>query len=716
MGSHGWAPHRAFKAPVPQARARLAGPSRHSPERLIPQGGITKGFRPDIEGLRAVAIATVLLCHAGIPFFAGGYVGVDVFFVVSGFLITRLLLGELEGTGRISLRRFYARRARRLLPLSAVLLASVGVLSLLLLSPVRAVEVSGDIVSSALYTANWHFAEQSVDYFAQDIEPSPVLHLWSLAIEEQFYVVWPGLLLAVTWLWRRRGEDPRPAIWATLGIVLVGSLALGIHLTEEQPAAAYFSTFGRVWELALGAMLALVGGLRGPRVVAAGLGWAGLAAIVYAALAFDASTPFPGTAALLPTLGTALLILAGSSLRPQSRGAPASFLSLGPVRYVGRISYAWYMWHWPALIFAAVILGGPLSVFAGLAVVALSLLPTVLTHHLVEDPVRLSRALARHPNRALAVGAACMAIGLCAGVALRDAQPTLDTAPITEVRGAAALKDQPFPQRRAEALRPNPLRAREDRSRAYYDGCLVGIEGTNSNKCLYGDTDGRRTLILYGDSHAMQYFPALEEIADTRGWRLIALTKAECTPAEVPIRSMVSDREYSQCDDWREDSLERIEAGDPGSAMVLMSGDTAYIPYNEDGDELDGDAAAAAMEAGYAATLARIRGAGLATAVIRDTPASSSDVPSCVSEDLQSLDSCAFRRVRDRTREFDVRAARASPGTHLIDLNREFCPDELCRAVIGNALVYRDKSHLSATYSRTLAPRIERDLEKAGMA
>src|SRR6476659_1720175 len=175
-----------------------------------------------------------MLCHAGVPFLAGGYVGVDVFFVVSGFLITRLLLGELEGTGRISLRRFYARRAKRLLPLSAVLLAAVGVLSLLLLSPVRAVEVSGDIVSSALYTANWHFAGQSVDYFAQEVEPSPVLHLWSLAIEETFYVVWPSLLLAVTWLWRRRGYSVRPAIWVTLAAVLIGSFALGVKLTADQ--------------------------------------------------------------------------------------------------------------------------------------------------------------------------------------------------------------------------------------------------------------------------------------------------------------------------------------------------------------------------------------------------------------------------------------------------------------------------------------------------
>ena len=670
------------------------------------------GFRPDVEGLRAVAIAAVLLCHAGLPFFAGGYVGVDVFFVISGFLITRLLLGELESTGGLSLRRFYARRARRLLPLSAVLLASVGILSVLLLSPVRAVEVSGDIVSSALYTANWHFAAQSVDYFAQDIEPSPVLHLWSLAIEEQFYVVWPSLLLAVTWLARRRVYSVRPAIWVTLALVLAGSFALGVTLTADQPAAAYFSTFGRAWELGLGAALALLGAMRIRRVAGAAIGWAGLAAIVYAAVAFDATTPFPGTAALLPTLGTACLILAGASLYGQAKAGPAALLSLGPVRYVGRISYSWYMWHWPALIFAAAA-WGPLSVAAGLGVVALSLIPTVATHHLIEDPVRLSRALARRPNRALAVGVACMAIGVCAGVALRDAQPTLRTAPLADVKGAAALAEQPHPQRSADAVRPNPLRAREDRSRAYYDGCLVGIEGTNSNKCLYGDPEGKRTLILFGDSHAMQYFPALDELAEKRRWRLITLTKAECTPGEVQIRSMVADREYSQCDTWREDALQRIEAGDPRTAIVVMSGDTAYTPYGSDGEELAGAAGAAAMEAGYVASLRRIHRAGLRTVVIKDTPVSASDVPGCVSEDLDHLDSCAFVRVRDRTKEFDSRAARAAPETSLIDVTPEICPSGLCRAVIGNALVYRDKSHLTATFARTLAPGIERGLKRA---
>src|ERR1700749_97059 len=195
-------------------------------------------FRPDIEGLRAVAIVAVLLRHAGVPFLAGGYVGVDVFFVISGFLITKLLLGELDRSGTISLRGFYARRAKRLLPLSARLLTVVGILSMILLSPLRDTEVAGDIPSAALYVANWHFAAQSVDYFAQGLEPSPVLHLWSLAIEEQFYLVWPGLMLLVTWWFPRRGRRVRPVRAVTVLLVFATSLVAGILLTDQTPAAA----------------------------------------------------------------------------------------------------------------------------------------------------------------------------------------------------------------------------------------------------------------------------------------------------------------------------------------------------------------------------------------------------------------------------------------------------------------------------------------------
>ncbi len=664
--------------------------------------------------MRAIAIVAVLLAHAGIPFAAGGYVGVDVFFVISGFLITRLLLNELGRSNTISIPGFYARRIKRLLPLSATLLVTVAILSLIILSPLRVAEISGDIVSSVFYVANWHFAAQSVDYFAQDIEPSPVLHLWSLAIEEQFYLVWPTLILAVTWHFRRRGRSVRPVLWATLGLIFLGSLAFGIYYTDAQPHAAYFSTFGRAWELALGGLLALLGAVTLPRRLAIGLGWAGVAAIAYAILAFDATTPFPGVAALVPTLGAAALILVGASLQSSGNQATASgLLSTRPARYIGGISYSWYLWHWPLLMFAAA-LWGPLSVAEGIAVVAFSWIPTAITHWAIEEPFRRAKALVRMPRRAFALGAACMALSLGGVLLLEDLQPSLETAPLSEVQGAAALDQQVEPQDSAVALRPNPLRAREDRSQAFYDGCLVGIAGTNSNRCLYGDPDGTKTLILFGDSHAMQYFAPLEKLAHENRWRLIVLTKAECTPGEVKIRSMIEDREYSQCDAWREETLKRIE-GSGSRAMVVMSGDTAYTPFDEAGNELSGEEGADALEAGYRKTLDRIDRAGLQVAVIRDTPASASDVPSCVSEDLHNLDKCAFKRVRDWNKEYDVRAAKASPFAHLIDINDEICPSDLCRAVIGNALVYRDKSHLTATFARTLSPWIGEGLKEADL-
>jgi peptidoglycan/LPS O-acetylase OafA/YrhL len=670
------------------------------------------GYRPDIEGLRAVAIGAVLLCHAGLSFAAGGYVGVDVFFVISGFLITRLLLGEVGRTGTVSLARFYARRVKRLLPLSALLLASVGALSLILFSPVRAGEVSADIVSCATYTANWHFAAQSVDYFAQDVEPSPVQHLWSLAIEEQFYLAWPALLLGITWLWRRRGTSARPVLGVDIGAILVLSFAFNLRYVADQPAAAYFSTFGRAWELGLGALLAVLGDLRLRRLPALLVGWLGFGAIVYATLAFGAETRFPGTAALVPTLGAAALILAGASREAQGRWSSAALLSLPPCRYVGRISYSWYLWHWPALIFAAAI-WGTLSPLAGLAVVAASWLPTALGHTLVEEPFRRSKRLVALPRRALVLGLGCTAVALGSALLLVDLQPTLKTAPSSEVKGALALKTEAIPQRRAVAVRPNPLKAWADRGQLYRDGCLVGITGTNSNRCVYGDLEGLRTLILFGDSHAMQYFPPLEKVAEKNHWRLIALTKAECTPAEVEVKSMVEDREYSQCDAWREKELGRIEEAGR-STTVVMAGDTAYTPYGGDGEELSGQAAADAMEAGYLATLSRLRGAGLRTVIIKDTPAAPDEVPACVSEHLDHLASCDFRHHHAWEKEFEVRAAERAPDAHLIDLTPEICPRGICRAVIGNALVYRDDSHLTATFAHTLSSWVERDLLAAG--
>jgi peptidoglycan/LPS O-acetylase OafA/YrhL len=670
-------------------------------------------FRADVEGLRAVAIAVVLLCHAGLPFAAGGYVGVDVFFVISGFLITRLLLGELERTGTINLIGFYARRARRLLPLLFVVLIFVAALSRALFSPVRAEEVSGDVVSSAFYVVNWHFAGQSVDYFAQGVEPSPLQHIWSLAIEEQFYLVWPTLILLAAMPFFLRGFSPRRPLAVLIALIAVGSLVLGLHLTGAQPHAAYFSTLGRGWELAVGAALALLGAVRLPRPARLAIGWAGLAAIAYAVLTFDSTTPFPGVAALVPTLGSAALILAGAGAGPAGAASPSRLLSLAPVRYLGRISYSSYLWHWPALIFAAA-LWGSLSVAAALAVIAASFVPAVLSHHWVEEPLRRSTSPLGTPRRALAAGTACTAAAAAAGLLLAVTQPTLRTAPSDEVPGAEALASQPEPQERADAVAPNPLTARDDRSQMYEDGCLVGITGTKSNKCEYGRRDTDRTMVLFGDSQAMQYFPAVERLADVHDWRLVTLAKAECPAAEIRLESSTSGREYRECKEWRERALERIESMH-GRRTVLVTSNNDYSPLDRDGNPLKGRERRRALESAYVETLKRLHRTGARIGVIKDQPSAAEDVPSCVSRELRHLDTCAFRRPRSDEEEIDRRAAVEAPGARLVDVTDKICPRGVCRAVIGNALVYRDRSHLSATFAATLAPSLDQRLREADL-
>jgi peptidoglycan/LPS O-acetylase OafA/YrhL len=578
-----------------------------------------EGFRPDVEGLRAVAVGVVLLYHAGVPFAPGGYVGVDVFFVISGFLITGLLVRELEKTGSLSLARFYSRRAKRLLPLTVVVLAVVAVLSWLLLDPVRMDEVSMGIVASGLYVMNWLLAVRAADYFAAGLQASPVQHFWTLAVEEQFYLLWPALLLAAAWWCRRTGRGLRPVLVVAFAVVAVASLTYSIYSTELQAGAAYFSTLTRGWELALGGMLALVPASplgRQPRWVAFALAWAGLGAIAYSTFRFNDDTLFPGYAALLPTLGTAAIIAAGIAATTAPAG-PSRLLTLGPVRHVGRISYSWYLWHWPPLVFAAT-LWGKLSPLEGIAVLAVSYIPAVLSNRLVEKPFLHSKTLTRFPRKALALGGACTASSVALGLGLFALTPTIPEAPEAQVAGAAALQGGQSLQKSAKAVHPTPREAesKENRPQMYADGCHLNPPETEVPECVYGNPSSKTTVVLFGDSHAMQWFPALNEFAKERNWRLVGLTKAACPPAEVHIYNASLRRAYRECDEWRERMLERI-VHDENPSLIVTSSLPTYRP-REDGKRLGRDASDEAMVEGYTATLRKLCGTGASVALIEE--------------------------------------------------------------------------------------------------
>jgi peptidoglycan/LPS O-acetylase OafA/YrhL len=343
-----------------QHHGRAAHLVTHSPARRAADP--PDGFRPDLEGLRAVAVVLVLLYHASVPGFTGGYVGVDVFFVLSGFFITGLLLREVRRTGTISLQGFYARRARRLLPASALVLLVTVIGTAMFMPPLRVPDVAGDAASAALYVSNIHFAVQATDYLQADLAPSPILHFWSLSVEEQFYLFWPALVLLVVRLARGR-EDFGRWIAMVAGVIVVASFGIAIWLTEANAPWAFFSLMTRAWELGLGAFLA-IGATQLARIPdrpAALTAWLGLVLIGLAGVLLDTATPFPGTAALMPTVGSALVIAGG--FRPSAL-APGRWLSKAIPRFLGRISYSLYLWHWPLLVIPAAALDSKLPWWA----------------------------------------------------------------------------------------------------------------------------------------------------------------------------------------------------------------------------------------------------------------------------------------------------------------------------------------------------------------
>jgi peptidoglycan/LPS O-acetylase OafA/YrhL len=679
---------------------------------------LKEGFRPDVEGLRAVAVGAVLLYHAGVPFAPGGYVGVDVFFVISGYLITGLLLRELEKTGTIALARFYSRRAKRLLPLTVVVLGAVVLVVGMWprFDPVRMDEVSLGVVASGLYVMNWLLAARATDYFAAGLQASPVQHFWTLAVEEQFYLLWPALLLAAAWWCRRAGWSLRPALAAAFATVTIASLTYSIYSTQMQAGAAYFSTLTRGWELALGGLLALVPasrlGLRlgrQPRWVAFALAWAGLGAIAFATYRFNDGTLFPGYAALVPTLGTAAIIAAGIGAATVLQG-PSRLLTLGPVRHVGRISYAWYLWHWPPLVFAAT-LWGKLSPLEGTAVLAVSYVPAVVTNRLIEKPLLHSEILTRYPRKALALGGACTASSVALGLLLFALTPSVPEAPESKVAGAEALQNGHSLQKSAKALNPDPREAetKENRPQMYADGCHLNPPETEVPECVYGNPSSKTTVVLFGDSHAMQWFPALNEIAKERDWRLVGLTKAACPPAEVQIYNSSLRRAYRECDEWRERMLERI-VQDENPNLIVTSSLPTYRP-REDGKRLPRDTSEEAMVEGYASTLKKLRSTGAPVALIEDVPHPTKNIPQCVSRSLDHLERCATPRSKAVDYpKVNTRVAERVEGVRLIDPTPVACTEKKCPAVIGDVLVYRNGAHLTATYVRTLTPWLDKQL------
>jgi len=666
-----------------------------------------RAFRPDVEGLRAVAVALVVLYHVGVPHLGGGYVGVDVFFVISGYVITGLLLREKAATGRTSLLSFYGRRARRIIPAAALVIVVSVLATRLLLGVVASSQVVGDARWASVFLANFHFTATGTDYFLSQRPPSPLQSFWSLAVEEQFYVVYPTIFLLVASVGRRLSLRAKLATF--LAAAVVASFAWSVVQTSSDATAAYFSPFTRAWELALGALVAVgAGSLRRlPPGLASTLTWAGLAGIVGAAFGFTNTTSYPGSWVAIPVVATALVI-AGGTAAPR-RGAEA-LLSLGPFRWLGRWSYSMYLWHWPILMIAAQYQGRrtlPVSVNVLLAALALGL--SVLTYAFVENPIRHARMLAR--IRWASVGVGVVASALCIGVVTALSPPSPAGAALGTVPGTGAPPASAAEVGRAVAaarlitsvpadVSPSVVAAPNDWGGLPADayGCEAHLAVTTVPACVFGDPHGIHTMVLYGDSSALMWFEAFDAIAKQAGWRLVVLGKDWCHAAYVartnpPGFGTLGGR-FTQCDVWHRYATQRINRMNPD--LLVVTGIPRGQVYP------NGKLTPALWQRGLTQALSAVTGPKTRKVVLGDIPITPHINPDCLARHSGDVQACSgYPDAYYRSMSVAEQVAAAATGAGYVNVTPWFC-STTCTDIIDNIVVYKDDDHITATYSRYL--------------
>lgn len=630
-------------------------------------------YQPDIQGLRALAVFLVIFYHSGLPGMPGGYIGVDVFFVISGFLITGLLLRELERTQTVSLAKFYARRFRRLLPAATVVLAATITMAWFAYSPLELKIFSSSAFATSIYLSNVWFAHLSTDYLAEDTGANPLLHTWSLGVEEQFYLVWPLLILLVFRL--GSNDDIHRRLLVAFVLLILSSFALSFWLTQYNQPWAFFGSPTRAWEFGLGGLAALWfsrGALlsRGQALFA---GWSGFAMIMVGALAYDRSTAFPGAAALLPVLGATLLIAAAHTKRLRGMSV---LLATRPMQFIGDMSYSLYLWHWPVFVLFAAPgeHGDPLISLRNIAVVTLLAWATLA---LVENPVRFNRRLSSRTVKSLLFGA------------------TLTTATAVlavGIRGIAATNLQ-------DPVQKKFLQARNDKPRIYADDCHLDQYETVPMACTYGAVDSDYTVVLFGDSHAAHWFPAIEQIVNDRGWKLMAFTKSGCPSIMHEPHSELFGRPYTECTQWRERVIGLMQEMHP--QLVVVSNINSYENTAEEWRD---------QTRKLLNTLAPISDR---IVIISDTPHAVRSVPNCLSRaawrGVDYNQHCQAKVASDRAtavRAAEKAAAAPFANVSVVDLSEIICPTTPCPVYEDGVIRYSDGSHLTATYSRLLTTQL----------
>jgi len=649
----------------------------------------------------------VLAYHAKVPGFSGGYIGVDVFFVVSGFLITSLLVREFDTTSKISLTNFYARRVRRLLPASLVVVIGTLVISKIWLEPLRLNDLTQDARAAALFATNIVFAVRESDYLQSALPPSPLQHYWSLGVEEQFYIFFPILVMVLLKL----GKTSKSLLIAGLTMITAVSFAVCVAITPSMPAISFYLLPFRAWELGAGALLALLGSKvnRVKSVNRELLGWVGLVIIIVTGFIYDSKTSFPGYAAGLPVVATVFLIVSGDN----SKFGPSRLLELRVFQWLGSRSYSLYLWHWPILIVARSANKAELTAIQIALCMLATLLLAELSFRFVEQPIHNVPKYLNNTNRSLAFGALLIVVGF--GASFITAPATANSVKVQDSKTESSVfastttifqySDSELKEFIDSAPKITELPADLDPPLAVLDNDEPEIYklGCHDHEfdippaCEFGDLESKTSIALIGDSHAAQWFEPLRRIAEQRNWRLQTFTRSGCTM--VGVENGVIEK----CRTWLKNVLTEIQSSE--YSLVVISG---YTNREDLVDESPDGFINNITELHSALTINSQKVIYLA-----DSPGPLLHVPICLSANIQTVQNCNFEReeaINEQTAEI-LKGVWSSETSRFVDLTDWFCTSQICPVVIGNMVVYRDISHISSVYALALTNVLMNELE-----
>jgi len=662
------------------------------------------GYRADIDGLRAIAVMGVVLFHASIPGVTGGFVGVDIFFVISGYLITSILINEQDNNGRIDFINFWARRTRRLMPSALLVILATLLVSYLVLTKIDFFYAIRDAVWASIYLINWTKLFSAVQYFDEGGKDGPFLHYWSLAVEEQFYIFLAFVFfIAVAikkFLLRVSTWSVAKIVIALVVIASIMSFIANIYYIYEAQPIAFFSTPTRIWQLGLGAGIGFIerSNYVPSKRIREFSSWAGLLLMLTANVVLNSNFSYPGMYALLPSIGASLFIFAFINGRDATLPLPSRILSTQLPVAIGKISYSLYLWHWPVFILwqAHYKTWEPVDiVYTMLLTFALS----IITYFTVENPIRFSRVLSIRPVSSL-VGAVALSLGFV--LAGFQVQNVIAGQSLIVLNGGDAFVAEKVRRDLPKIYRSNPA-------------CHLAQKDTIMPDCVFAETNSEKSMLIFGDSHMAQWFIPFEKMAAERNMKLYSRTKSACASIDIRQWNQTWKREYTECSVWRSKIMDEIERVKPD--IVVLANSSRHGPIDENGDYITGQRKITALKEAELRTIERIRAAGSQVLLIQDTPWHTFDPFVCLEENTGNTNDCRteISEALRTNSPWSIDGESNVPGVHLLDMNKHFCDEEFCYVANDDHIMVRDKHHVSKMYSEALFEPMLEEVKKLNL-